>query len=225
MVSSFLCFCGGVWKQLRWVVGPSRYHSVYIDLSTFVIFPLLFYFCNGYHVVLSGKFSKSQGVGINGKQAKETNIPVEVWRYYLLCNRPEVSDTRFCWDDLQAKLNPELIANLRNYVNRVLRFLAKPPGQGYGSIIPDITGAESDELTQNFGERIGEYVDLYVEDMEKRIHSTSCFMLGVSLGSPLHPCVRRRVGVIKSPFPRTFLSTAHKDCQNQAASLFLMCFK
>jgi len=37
-----------------------------------------------------GKFSKSKGVGVFGNDAKDTNIPVEVWRYYLLTNRPEV---------------------------------------------------------------------------------------------------------------------------------------
>lgn len=40
----------------------------------------------------SGKFSKSKGVGVFGNDVKDTNIPVEVWRYYLLTNRPEVTD-------------------------------------------------------------------------------------------------------------------------------------
>ncbi|PQM40056.1 putative methionine--tRNA ligase [Prunus yedoensis var. nudiflora] len=43
----------------------------------------------------AGKFSKSKGIGVFGNDAKDTNIPVEVWRYYLLTNRPEVSDTLF----------------------------------------------------------------------------------------------------------------------------------
>ena len=38
-----------------------------------------------------GKFSKSRGVGVFGNDAQATGIPVEVWRYYLLTNRPEVS--------------------------------------------------------------------------------------------------------------------------------------
>lgn len=40
--------------------------------------------------VSTGKFSKSKGVGVFGNDAKDTSIPVEVWRYYLLTNRPEV---------------------------------------------------------------------------------------------------------------------------------------
>uniref|UniRef100_A0A2N9FY19 methionine--tRNA ligase n=1 Tax=Fagus sylvatica TaxID=28930 RepID=A0A2N9FY19_FAGSY len=39
----------------------------------------------------AGKFSKSKGIGVFGNDAKDTNIPVEVWRYYLLTNRPEES--------------------------------------------------------------------------------------------------------------------------------------
>ena len=41
-------------------------------------------------MVSVGKFSKSKGIGVFGNDAKDTNIPVEVWRYYLLTNRPEV---------------------------------------------------------------------------------------------------------------------------------------
>ena len=39
----------------------------------------------------AGKFSKSKGVGVFGNDVKDTKIPAEVWRYYLLTNRPEVS--------------------------------------------------------------------------------------------------------------------------------------
>jgi len=35
------------------------------------------------------KFSKSKGVGVFGDQTEKTGIPLEVWRYYLLINRPE----------------------------------------------------------------------------------------------------------------------------------------
>ncbi|KAK4854318.1 hypothetical protein QYF36_022125 [Acer negundo] len=115
----------------------------------------------------AGKFSKSKGIGVFGNDAKDTNIPVEVWRYYLLTNRPEVSDTLFTWADLQAKLNSELLNNLGNFINRVLSFVAKPPGKGYGSIIPDAIGAESHALTKTLAEKVGTCVEQYVEAMEK----------------------------------------------------------
>ncbi|XP_009619836.1 probable methionine--tRNA ligase [Nicotiana tomentosiformis] len=115
----------------------------------------------------AGKFSKSKGIGVFGNDAKDTNIPVEVWRYYLLTNRPEASDTLFTWADLQAKLNSELLSNLGNFVNRVLSFIAKDSASGYGSIIPDVEEAESHPLTKALGEKVGNYVEQYIEAMEK----------------------------------------------------------
>ncbi|XP_020266926.1 probable methionine--tRNA ligase [Asparagus officinalis] len=115
----------------------------------------------------AGKFSKSKGIGVFGNDAKDTKIPAEVWRYYLLSNRPEVSDTLFTWTDLQAKLNSELLNNLGNFINRVLSFIAKPAGSGYGSIIPDVQNAESHQLTKNLGETVGKLVDQYLDAMEK----------------------------------------------------------
>ncbi|RZC78972.1 hypothetical protein C5167_003298 [Papaver somniferum] len=115
----------------------------------------------------AGKFSKSKGIGVFGNDAKDTKIPSEVWRYYLLTNRPEVSDTLFTWKDLQAKLNSELIANLGDFINRVLSFIAKPSGLGYGSIIPDAANAESHSLTKVLAEKVGKHVEQYVEAMER----------------------------------------------------------
>ncbi|KAJ4755990.1 Methionine--tRNA ligase [Rhynchospora pubera] len=115
----------------------------------------------------AGKFSKSKGIGVFGNDAKGTNIPPEVWRYYLLTNRPEVSDTLFTWADLQAKLNSELLSNLGNFINRVLSFIAKPAGAGYDSIIPDAPNVESHQLTKTLAENVGKLVEQYIDAMEK----------------------------------------------------------
>ncbi|XP_050300955.1 methionine--tRNA ligase, cytoplasmic [Anthonomus grandis grandis] len=70
-----------------------------------------------------GKFSKSRGVGVFGTDARETNIPSDVWRFYLLYVRPEAQDASFSWSDLVTKNNSELLNNLGNFVNRALTFL------------------------------------------------------------------------------------------------------
>jgi methionyl-tRNA synthetase len=70
----------------------------------------------------TGKFSKSRGVGVFGDTAKLTGVPPSVWRYYLLANRPEVSDTEFKWADFVAANNNELLANFGNFINRVVKF-------------------------------------------------------------------------------------------------------
>ncbi|GER41039.1 methionine--tRNA ligase [Striga asiatica] len=130
----------------------------------------------------SGKFSKSKGVGVFGNDVKDTNIPVEVWRYYLLTNRPEASDTLFTWADLQAKLNSELLNNLGNFINRVLSFIAKDPGSGYGSIIPDAQSADSHPLTKALGDKVGNFVEQYIEAMEKEDQATCSVVMKTAAG-------------------------------------------
>ncbi|XP_052134881.1 probable methionine--tRNA ligase [Oryza glaberrima] len=115
----------------------------------------------------SGKFSKTKGIGVFGNDAKSTNIPPEVWRYYLLTNRPEASDTLFTWTDLQAKCNNELLNNLGNFINRVLSFIAKPEGTGYGSVVPDSPDVDSHALTQSLAETVGKLIDQYIDAMDK----------------------------------------------------------
>ncbi|MCD6122385.1 MAG: methionine--tRNA ligase [Spirochaetales bacterium] len=73
----------------------------------------------------SGKFSKSKGIGVFGTDAKETEIPADVWRFYIFYNRPERSDAVFTWKDFQEKVNGELIGNLSNLVNRTLTFAVR----------------------------------------------------------------------------------------------------
>ncbi|ESO85667.1 hypothetical protein LOTGIDRAFT_229481 [Lottia gigantea] len=65
------------------------------------------------------KFSKSRGVGVFGNNAKDTGIPADVFRFYLLFVRPESQDTAFSWDDFLLKNNSELLNNLGNFINRL----------------------------------------------------------------------------------------------------------
>ncbi|MCL2442438.1 MAG: methionine--tRNA ligase [Treponema sp.] len=80
----------------------------------------------------NSKFSKSRGIGVFGTDAMETGIPSDVWRFYILYNRPEKSDAMFTWKDFQEKVNGELIGNLGNLVNRTLSFVTRY----YDGIIP-----------------------------------------------------------------------------------------
>ncbi|MFN3909707.1 MAG: methionine--tRNA ligase [Candidatus Anstonellaceae archaeon] len=69
------------------------------------------------------KFSKSKKIGIFGDDAIKSGIDSDIWRYYLIINRPENSDSSFSWDDFEKRINNELVANLANLVNRTLLFL------------------------------------------------------------------------------------------------------
>ncbi|CAG8829482.1 20775_t:CDS:2 [Cetraspora pellucida] len=58
-----------------------------------------------------------------GDDAKDTEIPVSVWRYYLMSSRPETSDFIFTWKEFITRHNTELLANLENFVNCVMKFV------------------------------------------------------------------------------------------------------
>ncbi|DBA80051.1 hypothetical protein WJX79_001269 [Trebouxia sp. C0005] len=109
-------------------------------------------------------FSKSRGVGVFGDHAKETGIPVETWRYYLLANRPEQSDTDFKWSDLAAKNNNELLANLGNFINRGLSFVYTK----FEGVVPSAHAEKGREAVQELGQQVGPLVDTYVAALEAR---------------------------------------------------------
>lgn len=107
-----------------------------------------------------GKFSKSRNTGVFGTDCVTTGIPSEVWRYYLLSNRPESSDSSFSWDDLMDKTNNELIANLGNFVNRALSFTQKE----FNSIVPE---AKLNEEDQKFISFVNEELGRYIQELDK----------------------------------------------------------
>jgi methionyl-tRNA synthetase len=103
------------------------------------------------------KFSKTHNTGVFGDSAKNTNIPSEVWRFYLLANRPEQSDTDFKWDDFMAKNNNELLANLGNLIHRTLQFTAKY----YNKKVPKINFDLLNEKDIAFFKKAEELVNEY----------------------------------------------------------------
>ncbi|MFP4112061.1 MAG: methionine--tRNA ligase [Candidatus Woesearchaeota archaeon] len=108
----------------------------------------------------TGKFSKSNNTGVFGDDAMNTGIPVDVWRYYLLANRPETSDTEFSWKDFQERNNSELLANLGNFVNRTLTFSSKNFDLGVPESGLDAKGRE-------FMDKIEKEIRIYENMMEK----------------------------------------------------------
>ncbi|KAL2024694.1 hypothetical protein VTK56DRAFT_6895 [Thermocarpiscus australiensis] len=69
-----------------------------------------------------GKFSKSKGVGVFGNNARDTGIDADIWRYYLLSRRPESSDSEFKWEEFVDANNNDLLKNLGNLCQRVIKF-------------------------------------------------------------------------------------------------------
>jgi methionyl-tRNA synthetase len=111
-----------------------------------------------------GKFSKSRGTGVFGTDARDTGIPVEVWRYYLLSVRPESSDTDFRWGDLAARSNGELLKNLGNFVNRALVFVAK----FFDGCVPEPHATKGLEETRELGALARSKVEEYCALLERQ---------------------------------------------------------
>ena len=66
-------------------------------------------------------------------------LPADYWRYYLMANAPEGSDSNFTWQHFAGQVNKDLADVLGNFVNRVTRFCAArfegrvPEGGSYGA--------------------------------------------------------------------------------------------
>ena len=109
----------------------------------------------------NGKFSKSRGVGVFGNNAKDTGVSSSVWRYYLASVRPETSDLHFSWKEFVTKNNSELLANLGNFVNRLVKFaIAK-----YHGVVPQF-GAANIPNYAAFEQDINALLKSYIETME-----------------------------------------------------------
>jgi len=92
-------------------------------------------------------------------------LPADYWRYYLIANAPEGSDSNFTWDHFAAVVNKDLADVLGNFVNRVTKFCVArfeekvPAGGSYGP--------EEAELVRELDLRIVRYRD-FLEAMEFR---------------------------------------------------------
>ena len=111
----------------------------------------------------NGKFSKSRGVGVFGTNAKDTGIPADVWRYYLLKNRPETGDTQFEWKYFIEQNNSELLAKLGNFVNRVIKLVNS---KIYNSIVPDYTASSANPIFDRAKADINQQLKHYNEELE-----------------------------------------------------------
>ncbi|XP_052230994.1 methionine--tRNA ligase, cytoplasmic-like [Dreissena polymorpha] len=102
------------------------------------------------------KFSKSRGTGVFGDQARDTGIPADIYRFYLLYVRPETQDSSFSWDDLFLKNNSELLNNLGNFINRALMFVSNSFG---GSIQQMDLSADDFNLIALVTRELRSYID------------------------------------------------------------------
>ncbi|MEM9013173.1 MAG: methionine--tRNA ligase [Pseudomonadota bacterium] len=101
-----------------------------------------------------GQFSTSQGRGVFMDAALDV-LPADLWRWWLLANCPESSDTEFTWEGFQAGVNKDLADVLGNFVSRVTKFCRSR----FGEVVPE-GGAETEleaRLRQALTTRLAAY--------------------------------------------------------------------
>ncbi|KAG4291473.1 methionyl-tRNA synthetase [Fusarium proliferatum] len=106
-----------------------------------------------------GKFSKSRGIGVFGNDAAATGLSASVWRYYLLSTRPETGDTRFDWTSFMFKNNSELLSNLGNLANRLIKFTIKHFNGRVPDYPPEINNESFSSLSQDVNQLLAKYLD------------------------------------------------------------------
>lgn len=91
------------------------------------------------------QFSKSRGVGLDGKTALEM-LPADYWRFYLASVMPIGHDSKFSLKDFEKRINNELNDTVGNYVNRVLSLAEK----WFGNKVPELNVSDLEEDSKNF---------------------------------------------------------------------------
>ena len=111
-----------------------------------------------------GKFSKSEQRGIFAEDAVK-EFPADYWRYWLMSNVPESSDSSFSFDLFVAVVNKDLNGVLGNFVSRVLKMTASK----IGNEVPaggELTSVEN-ELIANLQQHTDDYFK-YMNELEFR---------------------------------------------------------
>ncbi|KAJ9145272.1 Methionyl-tRNA synthetase [Coniochaeta hoffmannii] len=110
-----------------------------------------------------GKFSKSKNVGVFGNKAQDTGVPVDVWRYYLLSRRPESGDSEFKWEEFIDANNNDLLKNLGNLCQRVVKFAHAK----LGGVVPDYTKyVDESGSFSAFKKEVNELLHTYIKDLK-----------------------------------------------------------
>jgi methionyl-tRNA synthetase len=100
-----------------------------------------------------------------GDQARITGQSSSIFRYYLLSSRPETSDSQFLWREFIAKHNTELLNNVGNLVNRVVKFIASK----YDSTVPDYTKDVEDTTgIKHLEDSVNALLTTYIEAMDRQ---------------------------------------------------------
>ncbi len=106
-----------------------------------------------------GKFSKSEQRGVFAEDAVK-EFPADYWRYWLISNAPEASDSSFTFDLFAGVVNKDLNGVLGNFVSRVMKMTASK----IGAEVP--AGGEMTEVEEKLIADLQEKANNYCKYME-----------------------------------------------------------
>ena len=111
-----------------------------------------------------GKFSKSEHRGVFAADAVK-EFPADYWRYWLMANAPEASDSSFTFENFAGTVNKDLNGVLGNFVQRVMKMTSSK----IGDTIPEGEAMQEidNELLRILQKRTDDYFK-YMEAIELR---------------------------------------------------------
>ena len=111
-----------------------------------------------------GKFSTSLKRGVFMDHALEL-LPPDYWRWWIMANAPESSDSTFAWEQFRDQVNADLADVLGNFVNRICKFAESR----FDGVVPEggAAGALDEKLEADVLEKLREYTQ-FMEDREYR---------------------------------------------------------
>ncbi|MBV7395791.1 methionine--tRNA ligase [Mameliella sediminis] len=111
-----------------------------------------------------GQFSTSRGRGVFMDQALDI-LPADYWRWWLLSNVPESSDSEFTWASFQSGVNKDLADVLGNFASRVTKFCRSK----FSEAVPEggTQGEAEAKLIADLTAKIREY-ETHMEAIEIR---------------------------------------------------------
>ncbi|HVX92562.1 MAG TPA: methionine--tRNA ligase [Candidatus Dojkabacteria bacterium] len=110
------------------------------------------------------KMSKGDGTGITLEYVLERYSP-DLLRFFFIRYAPENNDREYIWKDFIDANNNELVANLGNFINRVLTFTASK----FGNKIPEgKLEQEVEEAIVNAFKQVGDSIEntKFIQSME-----------------------------------------------------------
>jgi methionyl-tRNA synthetase len=102
------------------------------------------------------KFSTSGKRGIFMDGALDI-LPADYWRYYLMANAPESSDSMFLWEHFAGVINKDLNDVLGNFINRITKYCVAK----FGGAVPGdgVYGDDEKAVIAELDTRVAQYTE------------------------------------------------------------------